>query len=130
VKTIKEMPEHSRPREKLRERGAAALTDEELVAAIIGMGMAGIDVRTMARQVAELIREHREGLTFDHSLSVPGMGLAKSGQILSSFELARRYLVKETMKIESAADVLPRLLTSLANHRSISSVSRSMAQMN
>ena len=107
MRTIKEMPEHSRPREKLRERGAAALTDEELVAAILGMGTAGIDVRTMARQVAELIREHREALALDHLLSVPGMGLAKSGQILSSFELARRYLLKETVKIESAEDVLP-----------------------
>lgn len=107
MKTIKELPEHSRPREKLRERGPAALTDEELVAAILGMGTAGIDVRTMSRQVAELIREHRDGLTLDHLLSVPGMGLAKSGQILSSFELTRRYLVKETMKIESVVDVLP-----------------------
>jgi DNA repair protein RadC len=34
VKTIKDMPEHSRPREKLREKGASALTDEELVAEI------------------------------------------------------------------------------------------------
>jgi len=29
-----------RPREKLRERGACALTDEEHVVAILGMGMA------------------------------------------------------------------------------------------
>ena len=77
-KTIKDLPEHSRPREKLREKGAAALTDEELVAAILGMGTAGIDVRTMARQVAALIREHREALTLDHLTSVPGMGLANS----------------------------------------------------
>lgn len=27
VKTIKDMPEHNRPREKLREKGASALTD-------------------------------------------------------------------------------------------------------
>ena len=106
-KTIKELPEHSRPREKLRERGAAALTDEELIAAIIGMGTAKIDVRTMARQVVDLIRKHRDGLTLDHLLSVPGMGLAKSGQGLSCFELGRRYLIKETMKLERAADVLP-----------------------
>lgn len=52
MKTIKDMPEHNRPREKLREKGAAALTDEELVAAILGMGTAGVDVRTIARQVA------------------------------------------------------------------------------
>jgi len=31
MKTIKDMPEHARPREKLRERGPQALTDEELV---------------------------------------------------------------------------------------------------
>jgi DNA repair protein RadC len=38
MKTIKDMPEHTRPREKLREKGPKALTDEELVAAILGMG--------------------------------------------------------------------------------------------
>lgn len=51
MKTIKDMPEHTRPPEKLREKGARALTDEELVAAILGMGTAGIDVRTMGKQV-------------------------------------------------------------------------------
>src|SRR5438552_1139959 len=107
IKTIKDMPEHSRPREKLREKGAVALTDEGLVAAILGMGTAGIDVRTMAKQVAGLIREHREALSLDHLLTVPGMGLAKGAQILSAFELARRRLLKEIIKIECAKDVLP-----------------------
>jgi len=37
MKTIKDMPQHSRPREKLREKGASALSDEELVAAILGI---------------------------------------------------------------------------------------------
>ncbi len=109
MKTIKDLPEHTRPREKLREKGAAALTDEELVAAILGMGTAGIDVRTMARQVAGLISEHRENLSLDHLSSVPGVGLAKGAQILSAFELARRHLLKETVKIECAEDVLPLL---------------------
>jgi DNA repair protein RadC len=54
------MPEHSRPREKLREKGVLALTDEELVAAILGMGTAGVDVRTISKQVVGLIREHRK----------------------------------------------------------------------
>lgn len=107
LKTIKDMPEHSRPREKLREKGASALTDEELVAVILGMGTAGIDVRTIARQVASLIREHKTDLTLDHLLAVPGIGLAKAGQILSAFELARRLLLKDTVKIAVAQDVLP-----------------------
>jgi len=107
MKTIKDLPEHSRPREKLREKGATALTDEELVTAILGMGTAGVDVRTIGRQVASLIREHKESLTLEHLLEVPGMGLAKAAQILSAFELARRHLLKETVKIACAKDVLP-----------------------
>jgi DNA repair protein RadC len=109
MKTIKDLPEHSRPREKLRERGVSALTDEELVAAILGMGTAGVDVRTIARQVAGLIREHKAGLTLDHLLAVPGVGLAKAAQILSAFELARRYLLKDTVKVSCAQDILPLL---------------------
>jgi len=105
-RTIKELPKHNRPREKLRERGVAALTDEELVAAILGMGTAGIDVRTISRNVAALIREHRESLRLEDLLSVPGMGVAKSGQILSGFELARRYLISDSVKVECAEDVL------------------------
>ena len=107
MKTIKDMPEHSRPREKLQEKGAPALTDEELVAAILGKGVVGVDVRTIAKQVASLIREHKEKLKLDHLLAVPGMGLAKAAQILSAFELARRYLVKDTVKITCSQDVLP-----------------------
>ena len=114
MKTIKDMPEHSRPREKLREKGASALTDKELVAAILGRGVKGVDVVAMSKSVAKLIREHKENLYVEHLISVPGMGLAKAAQILSAFELARRYLLKETIKIKSAKDILP-LAADIAN---------------
>ena len=117
MKTIKDMPEHSRPREKLREKGASALTDEELVAAILGMGTAGVDVRTLARQIVGLIREHKAGLTLDQLLAVPGMGLAKAAQILSAFELARRHLLKDTIKITVAQDVLPLVADIAGKHQ-------------
>jgi len=107
MKTIKDMPQHSRPREKLREKGASALTDEELVAAILGRGVKGLDVVAMSKSVAKLIREYKENLSVEHLTSVPGMGLAKAAQILSAFELARRYLLKDTVKIKSAKDILP-----------------------
>ena len=73
MKTIKDMPEHSRPREKLREKGASALTDEDLVAAILGRGVKGLDVVAMSRNVAKLIRDHTKNLSVDHLTSVPGM---------------------------------------------------------
>ena len=114
MKTIKDMPEHSRPREKLREKGASALTDEELVTAILGRGVKGLDVVAMSKSVAKLIRKHKENLSVNHLTSLPGMGLAKAAQILSAFELARRYLLKDTVKIKSAKDILP-LVADIAN---------------
>lgn len=107
--TIKDLPSHSRPREKLREKGARALTDEELVSAILGMGTAGLDVRTIAKRVAGLIREHKSELNLEHLMAVPGIGLAKAAQIMSAFELARRHLLPESIKIVVAEDVLPLL---------------------
>lgn len=109
AKTIKELPEHSRPREKLRERGATSLTDEELVAAILGMGTASIDVRTIANQVTRVIQENHADLSLDKLLKIRGMGIAKAAQILSAFELARRHLRKNGLKIECADHVLPLL---------------------
>lgn len=116
MKTIKELPEHSRPREKLREKGAASLTDEELVAAILGRGIEGVDIVTMAKNVARLIQEHKEKLSIEHLTAVPGMGLAKAAQILSAFELARRHLLKDAVKISGAPDVLP-LVADIVNKK-------------
>ena len=90
-----------------------AVTDEELVAAIIGMGTAGRDVRAIAKQVAALIRERQKDLSLADLMEVPGMGLAKAAQILSAFELARRHLLKESVKISRSQDVLP-LVSDLA----------------
>lgn len=116
MKAIKDLPAHSRPREKLQEKSAAALTDEELVAAIIGMGTAGRDVRAIAKQVAGIIRKKQAELSLDDLMAAPGMGLAKAAQILSAFELARRHLISDTVKIGRAQDVLP-LVGDLAEKR-------------
>ena len=116
MKNIKDLPAHNRPREKLKERGASALTDEELVAAILGRGVEGQDLRTISRSVAKLIRNHRENLTIEHLTAVRGMGLAKAAQILSAFELARRYLIKDAVKVTGAQDVVP-LLAGIADKK-------------
>jgi len=114
MKNIKDLPAHNRPREKLKERGASALTDEELVAAILGRGVEGQSLVTISKSVANLIRKHKEALSVEHLTAVRGVGLAKAAQILSAFELARRYLLKATVKITGAQDVLP-LLADIAS---------------
>jgi DNA repair protein RadC len=80
------------PREKLHLRGAGALSDVELLAALIGSGVAGRPVGDLARGLlrtygglrpllraspAELCRER-------------GMGRARCAQFIAALELARR----------------------------------------
>jgi DNA repair protein RadC len=114
VKTIKEIPEYDRPREKLRAKGAAALSNEELVQVILGRGVEGHDVRSMSKEIAGIIQKKKTGLTETDLTAIPGMGPAKAYQLLAAFELARRHLIKETTKITKAEDVLP-LLTDIAS---------------
>ena len=52
-----------RPREKLQARGATALSDYELLMAIIGSGTAQADVTKIARDVQKLLKEKGSGLT-------------------------------------------------------------------
>lgn len=109
MKRIKELPEFSRPREKLKEKGAGSLSDEELIALILGSGTKDQDVRTMAAEVAKLIADKKGRVTLDELLQVEGIGLAKAAQILAGFEIARRYMAKETVRVSEAKDVLPLL---------------------
>ncbi len=114
MKTIKEMPEYDRPREKLRTKGAAALSDEELVQVILGRGVEGHDVRSMSKEIAGIIKKKRIGLTETDLTAISGMGPAKAFQLIAAFELARRHLIKDAIKIIKAEDVLP-LLTDITS---------------
>ena len=59
-KSIHDIPEVDRPREKLLRKGAAALSDQELLAVLLGKGTPGMDVMTLASKLARLIDEPGE----------------------------------------------------------------------
>ncbi|MBA1342790.1 MAG: hypothetical protein C5S52_04245 [ANME-2 cluster archaeon] len=107
MKRIKDLPEFSRPREKLKERGAKSLSDVELIAAILGSGGNGLDVMSLSSKVAKAISGKKGDLSLEELTKIEGIGLAKASQILAGFELARRHIVVETVKITKAEDVLP-----------------------
>ena len=79
-----------RPREKLAARGAASLSDYELLMAIIGRGNKQADVTKIARDLQKLLQDKGRELTFDDLLSIGSLGPAKSTQIMAGFELWRR----------------------------------------
>ncbi|MCX6693792.1 MAG: DNA repair protein RadC [Methanomicrobiales archaeon] len=106
-KRMKEIPAIDRPREKLLARGAGTLTDQELVAAIIGKGVKGRDVVTIAEDVVAFLTRRPGELDTTALAAVAGMGKVKAVQIVAGFELARRFLRRDTHKrVTTPEDVL------------------------
>ena len=86
MKKVKDLPAKERPREKLLERGSKSLTDEELLAVILGKGTQRDDVLSLSRRIVNVIDE--KGLNFDPEdiLHIDGIGNAKAASISASLE--------------------------------------------
>ena len=93
--SIKHWPELERPREKLLHKGAAALTDAELLALILRTGDAGS--RTSALDQGRVLLQRfgtiqaLANATAKELCEVPGIGPAKAAEVQGVFELAKRY---------------------------------------
>lgn len=99
-----------RPREKIAKKGVTALSDYELLMAIIGSGNAQADVTKIARDVRKLIIEKGSDLTYQDLLSVKSLGPAKATQIMAGFELWRRqFEVSERPIIDSPEKAVEQL---------------------
>lgn len=106
-KSINDIPPEDRPREKLLRKGAAALSDQELLAVLLGKGTPGMDVMTLAGKVARILDEKGLGIQAEDLTSFDGVGDAKATLILAAIELARRRIKPDGAKIEEPADLLP-----------------------
>ena len=94
---IRDWPEDARPREKLLKRGAAALTDAELVAVFLRTGVVGKSAVDLGRELLErfgglggLCRADRQS-----ACSAPGVGEAKFALLQAVIEMARRTLAED-----------------------------------
>ena len=105
--TIQQLPAADRPREKLLRKGAAALSDQELLAVLLGKGSAGMDVLTLAGKLARLIDQKGLQVKAEDLTQFEGVGDAKATLILAAIEFARRRIKPEGVKIETPADLLP-----------------------
>lgn len=94
---ITDWPAHERPRERLLKHGAAALSDAELLAIFLRVGVTGKSAVDLARQLClhfgSLQRLfHAELAEF---AAIPGMGSAKYAQLQAVLEMAKRSLHEE-----------------------------------
>ncbi len=94
---ITDWPESERPRERLLKHGAGALSDAELLAIFLRVGVKGASAVDLAR----ILLGHFGSLnrlfaaTVAEFAEIPGMGSAKYTQLQSVLELARRALREE-----------------------------------
>jgi DNA repair protein RadC len=94
---ISDLPEGERPREKLLERGAGALSDAELLAIFLRTGITGSSAIDLARDLlaefgglSGLLSASREEFCRGK-----GLGTAKYVQLRAVLELSQRYLRAE-----------------------------------
>jgi len=101
---IKQLPTSLRPREKLKSKGPEALSDFELLQALIGSGNKTAGVETIAKQVKKILQDRGASITFGDLEYIKGLGIAKIAELLAAFELSKRYLIEPTKPIISTAD--------------------------
>lgn len=102
---ICDWPEDDRPREKLLQRGAQALSDAELLAIFLRTGVAGKSAVDMARdlvtQFGSLTRLF--AASRKEFCAVHGLGDAKYAQLQAVLEMARRALAEEMRQGDALA---------------------------
>ena len=106
-KRIDQIPLQDRPREKLLAKGAEALSDQELLAVLLGKGSARLDVMTLAAKLARVLDEKGLGVRIEDLTGFDGVGDAKAALVLAAIEFARRRIKPEGLKINTPADILP-----------------------
>lgn len=92
--SIKDWPVAQRPRERLSSAGAAQLSDAELLAIVLGRGVAGVSALDLAQQLLRLFGGMRGVLNAGTAelQEVHGMGPGKAAALIAARECCCRYL--------------------------------------
>ena len=90
--TIHDLPISERPRERLQKFGIEALSAQEILALILGRGVAGESVMVTAQRLLSQFGSVKgiASASVEELSRVKGIGIAKASQIKAAFELANR----------------------------------------
>ncbi len=118
--TIPDFPEDERPRERLANFGAAAMSNAELLAILLRVGNPGENAVAFGTRILTEFGGLR-GLakaSFHQLTDVKGLGLAKTAQLQAALELGRRLLLASPdtrPQITSPMDVANLLMLEMGN---------------
>jgi DNA repair protein RadC len=104
---ITDWPVHERPREKLMERGAMALSDAELVAIILRTGMHGKTALDLAREILVVHGGLRQLFNVSRTsfCATAGVGEHTYAHLQAVKELGKRYLQDYTVKEDALSNI-------------------------
>lgn len=87
-----------RPRERLIRQGAESLSNQELIAILLGSGTKQESVLHLANRVLTFFEQIHElkNATIEEIMSIKGIGKAKAVQLLAAVELGRRLSQQQT----------------------------------
>jgi len=107
MKRIQDLPACDRPREKLKRKGAQALSDNELLAILIGSGNRKLDVMALSSRLLKSLDGQSGTPTLENLCKIEGIGPAKASLVVAALEFARRRIRPRGMKITFPPDVFP-----------------------
>jgi DNA repair protein RadC len=94
--TVRDLPQEERPRERLQRLGAESLSAQELLAVVLGRGIASESVVVTAQRLLDKFKTIRgiAEASIEELRQVRGVGPAKACQIRAAFELGNRWSAK------------------------------------
>ena len=110
--------EQELPREKLNRKGAEALSDIELLQALIGSGGKGNDFKQIAKNLNAAINKIGiENLTIEDVKSIKGIGAAKATVVFAALEFCRRKFQKQTRPLIDSTENAVKQLEFIRNKK-------------
>ncbi len=100
------MPEFERPREKLLSSGPAVLSNVELVAILLGSGIQGKDVFSVARDILRIAQDGIEALNVETLMRIDGVGAARACTITAAVEFSRRFIMPVGIEVHNAREAI------------------------
>jgi DNA repair protein RadC len=119
--TIADWDQSDKPREKLMEKGADALSNAELIAILIRSGSSKMSAVDLSKHILADCRQNLNvlaGLELSELLQFKGIGEAKALSIIAAFELGKRKRETEVLQkksINGSLDAFELMQTTIAH---------------